>query len=85
MVLDLRYSILFFQEDEAEKAEMVVRKRGRKPRRSLVQSEEMGKSMRSCATPDRIRKYCCAFLFTNSNKISFIQFSFLEEKSLSYS
>ncbi|XP_030126618.4 biorientation of chromosomes in cell division protein 1-like 1 isoform X1 [Taeniopygia guttata] len=28
-------------EDEAEKAEMVVRKRGRKPRRSLVQSEEM--------------------------------------------
>ncbi|XP_041315529.1 biorientation of chromosomes in cell division protein 1-like 1 isoform X2 [Pyrgilauda ruficollis] len=27
-------------EDEAEKAEMVVRKRGRKPRRSLVQSEE---------------------------------------------
>ncbi|RLW09355.1 hypothetical protein DV515_00002922 [Chloebia gouldiae] len=28
-------------EDDAEKAEMVVRKRGRKPRRSLVQSEEM--------------------------------------------
>ncbi|XP_014792553.1 PREDICTED: biorientation of chromosomes in cell division protein 1-like 1 [Calidris pugnax] len=27
-------------EDEAEKAEMLVRKRGRKPRRSLVQSEE---------------------------------------------
>ncbi|XP_009885958.1 PREDICTED: biorientation of chromosomes in cell division protein 1-like 1 [Charadrius vociferus] len=27
-------------EDEAEKAEMIVRKRGRKPRRSLVQSEE---------------------------------------------
>ncbi|XP_062348662.1 biorientation of chromosomes in cell division protein 1-like 1 isoform X2 [Cinclus cinclus] len=27
-------------EDEAEKAEMVVRKRGRKPRRSLVQSDE---------------------------------------------
>lgn len=27
-------------EDETEKAEMVVRKRGRKPRRSLVQSEE---------------------------------------------
>ncbi|XP_075004888.1 biorientation of chromosomes in cell division protein 1-like 1 isoform X3 [Calonectris borealis] len=27
-------------EDEAEKAEMTVRKRGRKPRRSLVQSEE---------------------------------------------
>ncbi|XP_057879972.1 biorientation of chromosomes in cell division protein 1-like 1 isoform X1 [Melospiza georgiana] len=27
-------------EDEAEKAELVVRKRGRKPRRSLVQSEE---------------------------------------------
>ncbi|XP_075276661.1 biorientation of chromosomes in cell division protein 1-like 1 isoform X2 [Opisthocomus hoazin] len=29
-------------EDEAEKAEMIVRKRGRKPRRSLVQSEETG-------------------------------------------
>ncbi|XP_058693090.1 biorientation of chromosomes in cell division protein 1-like 1 [Poecile atricapillus] len=28
-------------EDEADKVEMVVRKRGRKPRRSLVQSEEM--------------------------------------------
>uniref|UniRef100_A0A8B9MPU9 Biorientation of chromosomes in cell division protein 1-like 1 n=1 Tax=Accipiter nisus TaxID=211598 RepID=A0A8B9MPU9_9AVES len=27
-------------EDEAEKAEMILRKRGRKPRRSLVQSEE---------------------------------------------
>ncbi|XP_054679509.1 biorientation of chromosomes in cell division protein 1-like 1 isoform X1 [Grus americana] len=27
-------------EDEAEKAEMIVRKRGRKPRRSLLQSEE---------------------------------------------
>ncbi|XP_061850290.1 biorientation of chromosomes in cell division protein 1-like 1 isoform X2 [Colius striatus] len=29
-------------EDEAEKAEMIVRKRGRKPRRSLAQSEETG-------------------------------------------
>lgn len=48
IVLALLACILFFQEDEAEKAEMIVRKRGRKPRRSLVQSEETGKSMKLC-------------------------------------
>jgi len=36
-------SISFLQEEEAGKAEMTVRKRGRKPRRSLVQAEETGK------------------------------------------
>uniref|UniRef100_A0A8C0IH33 Biorientation of chromosomes in cell division 1 like 1 n=1 Tax=Bubo bubo TaxID=30461 RepID=A0A8C0IH33_BUBBB len=38
-------------EDEAEKAEMIVRKRGRKPRRSLVQSEET-----ETLEPDRKRR-----------------------------
>lgn len=68
---------------------MILRKRGRKPRRSLVQSEETGKNMKLLLLTERehITVYFLftAFLFTNSNKISFIQFFFLEEKSLSYS
>lgn len=47
-VLVLLASILFLQEDEAGKAETTVRKRGRKPRRSLVQAEETGKKKKLC-------------------------------------